>query len=53
VNYGVPASRIEVTSYGKERLAITGCTDEACHAKNRRDEFSVLEGMEKPLSRAQ
>jgi peptidoglycan-associated lipoprotein len=53
VNDGVPASRIEVTSYGKERLAITGCTDEACHAKNRRDEFSVLENTEKPLSRAE
>lgn len=53
VNYGIAANRIEVTSYGKERLAIVGCTDEACHAKNRRDEFSVLENGEKPLTRAQ
>jgi|WetSurMetagenome_2_1015567.scaffolds.fasta_scaffold51424_2 peptidoglycan-associated lipoprotein len=52
VTYGVASNRIEVTSYGKERLAVTGCTDEACHAKNRRDEFSVLQGEAKSMSRA-
>jgi peptidoglycan-associated lipoprotein len=42
VNYGLPGSRIEITSYGKERLAAPGCSDDACHAKNRRDEFKVI-----------
>lgn len=41
---GVAANRLEVTSNGKERLAVAGCTDETCHAKNRRDEFTVLSG---------
>ncbi|MDD5674372.1 MAG: OmpA family protein, partial [Chitinivibrionales bacterium] len=42
VSYGIPASRIEITSYGKERPAVPNCTDDPCHAKNRRDEFKVL-----------
>ncbi|HUI93532.1 MAG TPA: OmpA family protein [Chitinivibrionales bacterium] len=50
VNLGVSAGRIEVVSYGKDRLAVTGCTDESCHAKNRRDEFTVLQGLQPPLS---
>lgn len=41
-NLGLPASRIETTSWGKERLAEGGCSDDACHAKNRRAEFKVL-----------
>lgn len=40
VKFGISGDRIEVNSYGKERLAVVGCTDEACHAKNRRDEFT-------------
>jgi peptidoglycan-associated lipoprotein len=40
VSSGVPGSRIEVISYGKERLF---CTDdnEACYQKNRRAQFLV------------
>ncbi|HUI92818.1 MAG TPA: OmpA family protein [Chitinivibrionales bacterium] len=53
VTYGVASDRIELTSYGKERPAVAGCTDEECHAKNRRDEFSVLEGTAKSISQAQ
>ncbi|WP_342076750.1 peptidoglycan-associated lipoprotein Pal [Yoonia sp. SS1-5] len=35
VSRSVPASRLEVTSYGKER-PIEVCSQEACYAKNRR-----------------
>ena len=35
VSQGVPAGRLEVTSYGKER-PIEVCSNEACYAKNRR-----------------
>ena len=35
VSRGVPASRLEVTSYGKER-PIQICSDESCYAQNRR-----------------
>ena len=35
VSRGVPAGRLEVTSYGKER-PIEICSNEACYAKNRR-----------------
>lgn len=35
VSRGVPASRLEVTSYGKER-PIEICSQESCYAKNRR-----------------
>lgn len=52
VTLGVGANRLEVTSYGKERLAVSGCTDEACHAKNRRDEFSVMEDVPRSVSQA-
>jgi peptidoglycan-associated lipoprotein len=41
-NYGIPANRIETTSWGKERPAETGCSDDPCHAKNRRVEYKVL-----------
>ncbi|MEL6837970.1 MAG: peptidoglycan-associated lipoprotein Pal [Pseudomonadota bacterium] len=35
VSRGVPASRLEVTSYGKER-PIEVCSNETCYAQNRR-----------------
>ena len=41
-NYGIQDHRVEITSYGKERLAVANCVDEPCHAKNRRNEFKVL-----------
>jgi len=37
-NMGVPADRLSVVSYGKERPAVQG-DDEKAWAKNRRDEF--------------
>jgi peptidoglycan-associated lipoprotein len=40
--YGIPEYRIETTSYGKERPAIPNCSDESCHAKNRRVEWKVI-----------
>lgn len=43
VNYGIEPIRLEVTSWGKERLVEPGCTDELCHSKNRRAEFKVLQ----------
>ncbi|MFW5775397.1 MAG: OmpA family protein [Chitinivibrionales bacterium] len=42
LNYGVPSVQVEITSWGKERVAEVGCGDEACHLKNRRVEFKVL-----------
>ncbi|MBD3346380.1 MAG: OmpA family protein [Chitinivibrionales bacterium] len=42
-SYGIPSSRLEFTSYGRERPAITNCPDEECHKKNRRVEWKVLE----------
>jgi peptidoglycan-associated lipoprotein len=41
-NYGIPRLRMEITSWGKERLARGGCFDDACHQVNRRAEFKVL-----------
>ena len=41
-NYGIPAIRLEITSWGKERTVTYGCTDDECHSKNRRAEFKVL-----------
>ena len=41
-NYGIPAIRLEITSWGKERLVNYGCVDGGCHSKNRRAEFKVL-----------
>lgn len=35
VSRGVPANRLEVTSYGKER-PIEVCSNESCYAQNRR-----------------
>jgi peptidoglycan-associated lipoprotein len=41
VTLGIPAERLSVISYGKEKPADPG-HDEAAWAKNRRDEFVVL-----------
>ncbi|MBN1983445.1 MAG: OmpA family protein, partial [Chitinivibrionales bacterium] len=41
-NYGIQSMRVEVTSWGKERPVNRGCTDEECHAKNRRAVYKVL-----------
>ncbi len=41
VNLGIPADRVTVISYGKEKPADPG-HDEAAWAKNRRDEFVVI-----------
>jgi peptidoglycan-associated lipoprotein len=41
-NYGVPSLQMEITSWGKERPAEAGCTDDECHGQNRRAEFKVL-----------
>ena len=43
--HGIDASRIEVISYGSERPAAAGDTEEA-YAQNRRDEFSITAGGE-------
>ena len=42
VSKGVPANRLRVVSYGKER-PIEICSEEACYAKNRRA-VTVLAG---------
>ena len=42
ISKGVPATRMRVVSYGKER-PIEVCSDEACYAKNRRA-VTVLAG---------
>jgi peptidoglycan-associated lipoprotein len=43
VSYGINVSRIEVTSYGKERPANPNCDgNEECHSKNRRVEWRIL-----------
>lgn len=42
ISRGVPASRLRVVSYGKER-PIEICSEEACYAKNRRA-VTVLAG---------
>ncbi|HEX9023027.1 MAG TPA: peptidoglycan-associated lipoprotein Pal [Geobacteraceae bacterium] len=40
ITLGIPADRLSVVSYGKERPAVQG-HDEAAWAKNRRDDFVV------------
>lgn len=42
INYGIPSTNIEITSWGKERPESYGCTDEQCHSQNRRAGFKVL-----------
>ena len=41
VNYGIPASRLETVSYGKERPFVTG-TDDWAYSQNRRVHLRVL-----------
>jgi peptidoglycan-associated lipoprotein len=41
-SYGVKPSRLEYTSYGRERPATPNCQDDVCHGKNRRVEWSAL-----------
>lgn len=41
ITLGVPADRLAVISYGKEKPAVDG-HDEAAWAKNRRDEFVIM-----------
>ncbi len=43
VSLGVPSSRIEMISYGKEKPLCTEHTEE-CWAKNRRSHFVVMKG---------
>ena len=40
---GIDPSRIQITSYGEERPAISGASEEAFR-QNRRDEFEILAG---------
>ena len=40
---GIAKSRLEATSHGKERPAFKICSNDACHAKNRRVEFKIFE----------
>jgi peptidoglycan-associated lipoprotein len=43
VSYGINQARLEITSYGKERLAKPGCgDDDFCNQANRRVEWKVL-----------
>jgi peptidoglycan-associated lipoprotein len=42
---GVDASRIDIVSYGEERPAVEGNTEEA-YKMNRRDEFEIIAGGE-------
>ncbi|MFN8718099.1 MAG: peptidoglycan-associated lipoprotein Pal [Gemmatimonadaceae bacterium] len=48
---GIDASRIETASFGRERPAVQGSSEEAW-SKNRRDEFEITSGGEnlKPVS---
>ncbi len=43
INYGIDAIRLEVTSWGEERPAVSGCASEPCFHKNRRVEFKVIQ----------
>ncbi|MBN2188948.1 MAG: OmpA family protein [Chitinispirillaceae bacterium] len=42
VAYGIADSKIQTNSYGKERHAVEGCTEEYCYQKNRRGEFKMV-----------
>jgi peptidoglycan-associated lipoprotein len=42
ISYGVKPTRLEHTSYGRERPAFPNCQDEDCHGKNRRVEWKIL-----------
>ena len=40
--FGIEQSRIDVTSYGKERPSTFNCSNDNCHAQNRRVEWNTL-----------
>ncbi len=40
--YGIEPFRIEITSYGKEKLLEYGCATDECHFNNRRAEYVVI-----------
>ncbi|MGM0444075.1 MAG: OmpA family protein [Fibrobacterota bacterium] len=40
--YGVNEQRLEISSFGKEMPAAYNCSEESCHQKNRRVEFTVI-----------
>jgi len=40
---GLDAARIETASFGRERPAVTGASEEA-YSQNRRDEFEIIAG---------
>ncbi len=43
ISYGISADRLEVTSYGEERLSSFNCgDDDYCHGQNRRVDWQVL-----------
>ena len=39
ISYGIDRNRLDVTSLGKERPVASSCSDDFCHAKNRRCEW--------------
>jgi peptidoglycan-associated lipoprotein len=40
--YGIADGKIETTSFGKERPVVSNCSDDPCHAQNRRAEWRIL-----------
>lgn len=42
IRYGIEPIRLEITSYGKEKLLQFGCGSEECHFNNRRAEYVVI-----------
>jgi peptidoglycan-associated lipoprotein len=44
VNFGIPADRLDVATYGEERPISTG-SDESAFARNRRAEFRIIAGL--------
>lgn len=41
--YGIPSSRIDITSLGKEDPVNANCMDDFCHSKNRRGEWKIIQ----------
>jgi peptidoglycan-associated lipoprotein len=41
ISLGIGADRIETVSYGEEKPAVAGATDESQHARNRRAQFVI------------
>ncbi len=42
IRFGIESIRLEITSYGKEKLIQYGCADEDCHYSNRRAQYVVI-----------